>query len=609
MDVLQRIGDGLANVVANLGTNRDKAAHTQYVDASLSSHDLLTIYRNTWLAGAIVDYPAEDATRKWRSWRAKKDQITAIEKVEKKLRVKKRVQEALVAARLYGGSAIYINTGDSQQDQPLQAGSEIRSLVVLTRNHLTPERIIRDIDNEYYGGPEYFTLTTNDKAQQVRIHISRLAIFKGAPIPDDLSLSDANRFWGDSVLQKTIDTVKQTDSTMANIASLVFEAKVDVFKFKGYAEMLADDANDAAVTRRLSAQAAMKGINGAVVVDAEDDYQQKNASFSGLPDVALKFMEVVSGASRIPISRLFGRSVAGLSGSGDGDERVYYDRINHEQTDDIQPAIELLDECIIWQALGSRPEDVFYEWRPLRQLTETERADNFSKTASAARAIAGSSSGTLIPMDALSDSLVNELTEQGVLPGLDQAIEKYGSLAEQEMPTGSEDDDLDETNQPKPLADAAPRTLYVSRKVLNAAEILAHYKRQGLDSLVDAEDMHVTITYSRTPVDWMAMGECWGNEPDGTITVRAGGARIMEAFGAENDVAVLTFVSGNLTWRHEDMVRNGASWDWPEYQPHVSISYSFDGDVEAIEPWQGEIKLGPEIFKEVDDGWKAKVTK
>jgi uncharacterized protein len=447
MGVLQKIGDGLANVVANLGTNRDKAAHTQYVDASLSSHDLLTIYRNTWLAGAIVDYPAEDATRKWRSWRAKKDQITAIEKVEKKLRVKKRVQEALVAARLYGGSAIYINTGDSQQDKPLQAGSEIRSLVVLTRNHLTPESIVRDIDSEYYGGPEYFTLTTNNKAQQVRIHISRLAIFKGAPIPDDLSLSDANRFWGDSVLQKTIDTVKQTDSTMANIASLVFEAKVDVFKFNGYAEMLADDANDAAVTRRLSAQAAMKGINGAVVIDAEDDYQQKNASFSGLPDVALKFMEVVSGGSRIPISRLFGRSVAGLSGSGDGDERVYYDRINHEQTDDIQPAIELLDECIIWQALDSRPEDVFYEWRPLRQLTETERAEIFSKTATAARSIAGTNAGALIPMDALSDSLVNELTEQGVLPGLDQAIEKYGSLAEQDLPP--EGDETDPATAPR----------------------------------------------------------------------------------------------------------------------------------------------------------------
>lgn len=442
MGAIRNLVDGLANVIANLGTGRDKAASTYYVDEVMSPEELLRMYRNSWLARAIVDYPAKDATRKWRMWRAKADQITRIEAEEKRLNLKKTAQDALVAARLYGGSAIYINTPDADQAQPIKPGADIRSLVVLTPQSLRQEEIIRDINSPYFGQSEFYTLTTGDKAETVRIHASRLAIFRGATVPGDasLTLSQVSNTWADSVLQATIDAVRQIDSTMANIASLVFEAKVDVFKFEGFADMLVNPENDGKLVRRLRDQAAMKGINGAVVIDVKDDYQQKSASFAGLPDVVSKLQDNVSGAAGIPVTRLYGRAAAGLSGSGDGDERVYYDRIGHEQATEIGPTLSILDDCIIWQALGSRPADIFYEWSPLRQMTEAERAEIFSKTATAARAIAGSTAGTeIIPRDALSDALVNELVEQGVLPGLDQAIAKYGSLAEQESFEGDED--------------------------------------------------------------------------------------------------------------------------------------------------------------------------
>lgn len=599
MNIIRRFADGLVNVVANLGTGRDKAAHSEYVDTLYAPDQLLSSYRNSWLASAIVDYPAEDATRKWRLWRAKADQITKIEAEEKRLWLQMRVQEAMVAARLYGWAALYINTADAAQDEPLRVGADVRSLIVLTPASLQPDAIVRDINSPYFGWPEFYALTTGDTARQVRIHASRLVLLRGANVPIDRTVSHlANAGLGDSVLQATLDAIKQTDGTMANIASLVFEAKVDVFKFDSFADMLADSRNDATLIRRLQTQAAMKGINGVVVIDAKDDYQQKSASFAGLPEIVGKFMDMVAGAARIPVTRLFGRAAVGLSGSGDGDERVYFDRIGHLQATQIGPALALLDDCIIHQALGSRPPEIFYEWQPLRQLTETERADIFTKTATAARAIAGPNAGELVPMDALSDALVNELTEQGVLPGLDQAIEKYGSLAEQRRFV--EPEDLSDLGVRAPLTDAAPRTLYVSRRVLNAAEILRHYRAQGLDKLVAAEDMHVTITYSRQPVDWMKMGEPWSGE----LRVVAGGARVMELFGPDRGTAALCFVSNELTWRHDDMVRNGASWDWHDYQPHISISYEFDGDIEAVEPWRGEIVLGPEIFEEIDENWK-----
>lgn len=591
MGVVQRITDGLVNIVANLGTGRDKAAHTDYLNTQYSQADLLTMYRNSWLARKIVDIPAEDATRKWRSWRAKSDQITKIESLEKSLGVQRHVKSAMVAARIYGGAAIYINTDDPDQSEPIKPGTQIKSLIVLTMHSLSADESIRDINSPYFGKPEYYNLTAETP---VKIHASRLIIFAGATVPRDPATSGLVGAWGDSVLQSTMDAIKQVDSTMANIASLVFEAKVDVFKFQGFADLIADADGDAIAIRRLQTQAAMKGVNGAVIIDAQDDYQQKSASFSGLPDIVAKFQDNVSGAAGIPVTRMFGRAAVGLSGSGDGDERVYFDRINHDQTNEISPAMSVFDECLITQALGNRPAEIYYEWNPLRQISESERAEIFVKTANAARSLAGTTVGPVIPVDALSDALVNELTEQGVLPGLDQAVIKYGSLAEQ--------DGFDGVELTR-VSDATPMPLYVSRKVKNAAEILMHYIEQGVDAeLIDTDEMHVTITYSKNPVDWIAMGQSWQKE----IEIEKGGPRVNELFGPDLNTLVLTFPGGDLNYRHNEMVDKGASWDWPTYQPHITIGYQFKGDISQIKPWDGEIELGPEIFEPLDENWNSK---
>lgn len=423
MGILTRVADGMVNLVANLGTARDKAAHSHYVVDVLSPHELSSMYRTSWLARATVDQPAEDAVRKWRRWQAEADQITKIEAEETRLKLQRRVMDALIAGRLYGSALIYINTGTDAPDEPLQVGDEVRSLVVLTPSEVSVSEIIRDIDSEYYGQPEHYVLSSGKST--ARIHATRFVRFDGARNPQ----TNTGVIWGDSVLQSTLDAIRNVDSAMANIVSLIFEAKVDVFKFDGFAQMMADNA-DEAVMRRLHLQAAMKGINGAVVIDALDSYDQKTANFGSLPEVVSKFMDAVSGASGIPVTRLYGRAAVGLSGSGDGDERVYFDRIGHIQATEITPAMSLLDQCIVAQALGKPAPDVFYNWAPLRQITESERADIFSKTAAAARALAGGA-GEVIPLDALSDALVNEFVEQGVLPGLEQAIKEHGRLSEQ----------------------------------------------------------------------------------------------------------------------------------------------------------------------------------
>lgn len=432
------ISDGLQNVVANLGTSRDKSSHTVYVADNLTSEQLVNMYRSSWLAAAICDYPAEDATRKWRSWRAEADQITKIEAEENRLGLQHKVQEALIASRILGGSALYISAENQDPAQPLKPGDKLNSLVLMGKDELTPGEVVRDISNPYYGKPEFYEINTDGKGSRVRVHASRFAIFTGRKVPG-ASVYASSGVWGDSALQSTLSAIKSADTTVANIASLVFEANVDVMKVQGFADLLAQH-QDELILRRARLQAAMKGINGMLMIDAQDDYEKKSAAFSGLEALMARFFEWVSGAARIPVTRLFGRAVAALTGSGEGDERVYYDRIADIQSQGIEPAISLLDECIITQALGERPAEIYYEWAPLRQKSEAETADIFSKYANAARSLAGANAGEVVPMDALSDAMVNALTEAGVLPGLEGYVEKYGTLGEQEGFIGGEDE-------------------------------------------------------------------------------------------------------------------------------------------------------------------------
>jgi phage-related protein (TIGR01555 family) len=598
--------DSLTNLVSRLGTDRDKAASSFYSMPVLSDAELLNAYRGAWLPRKIVDIPAFDSVRAWRDWQAKGSKIEDIEAEEKRLNVRGKVLEARIKARLWGGAAIHIGTGDQNLAQPLDVErvgkGGIRHLTVLTRRQLSAGEIERDPASEWYGKPKDYKLTAGDKAQ-VDIHPSRLVIFSGSPQPDVELVGGGELVWGDSVLLSVMEAIKQADGTAANIASLIFEAKIDIIRIPNFMASLGNEDYKRKIIERYTLANTSKGINGTLMLDKEEEYESKSASFATLPDVLDRFLQIVSGAADIPATRLLGQAPAGMNATGESDLRNYYDRLSAMQSLEMTPAMYRMDEAIIRSALGSRPADIYFDWAPLWGMSEKEKAEVFKMKADAGRALAGSSAGQIIPVDALSDALVNTFTEDGSLPGLEAAIEEYGSLAEQE-PSVEEQAAalaLEQARKPvagNPVADAAPRTLYVRRNVMNAAEIIAWAKGQGVDTTLPADELHVTIAFSRTPIDWMKVGEAWEEE----LKIAAGGPRLMEQFG---EATVLLIPSRSLRWRHEDIKAAGASWDHPEYQPHITISYGFKGNLSKVEPYRGEIVLGPEIFEEVNENWRA----
>ena len=139
------------------------------------------------------------------------------------------------------------------------------------------------------------------------------------------------------------------------------------------------------------------------------------------------------------------------------------------------------------------------------------------------------------------------------------------------------------------------KTLYVRRDLVNAQELHAWALTQGFKTVLPQEDMHVTVCYSKALVDWNAI------EPaEGRLDVpEHAGDREIAVFG---EAIVLTFDSDELQRDHAAFREDGASFDFDEYQPHVTISYGELPD-HPVEPYRGPLVFGPEIFQEIKPGW------
>lgn len=353
--------DGLQSLLANVGTGKDKAASARYAATFMDDAELMNAYRGAWLPRKIVDVPAEDSVSKWRTWT--NDSDAKAWAVEQRLQVQRRVLAALISARLFGGAAIYIDTGSTTRQNQLGDSEQVKRLVVLQRDQVELPRAPSGDPLEPPGDL--------CRVGQHDVHKSRLVRFYGARIPGDDG-------WADSVLNSCYDSMRNADSISANIAAMVFEAKIDVFKIPNLMENLKDQAYEDRMMRRLVLAQFGKSTANALVMDTNEEFDQKQLTFGGLDSLQLTALQIVAGASRIPATRLLGRSASGLNSTGDNEVREYYDSIKSQQQLVIAPALHDLDMAIAREA--GLP-DVDYEWSSLWQLDDKEKADIRSQDA------------------------------------------------------------------------------------------------------------------------------------------------------------------------------------------------------------------------------------
>jgi len=375
--------DGLENVISGLGTSRDKRSYGTYtLPTSLDRMTLEAMYRTSWLSGRIVDAVADDMTREWITINADEAdgdaRRTAIADAEKRLGVRDKIAEALKWSRLYGGAVVVLGLRDGiasaqAMQQPLEIESirrgDLRFLAVLDRWRVaaSPE-LITDLNDPDFGKPREYLIAESG----VRVHNSRVLRFNGVKLPYFAWVANAR--WDDSVLQRVFEKVRDADTVSGGIASMVFEANVDVVRFGGLAELLAQQDGEAKVRRRLTTALLSKSFTQALVLDAEDGYEKKGNNFAGLSQIMQQIIIEVCGAADIPMTRLYGQSAKGLNATGDNDVRNYYDMIRAKQQAELRPQLERLYHVMAMSEFGAVPANFDFEFNSLWQVSDADRA-------------------------------------------------------------------------------------------------------------------------------------------------------------------------------------------------------------------------------------------
>lgn len=109
--------------------------------------------------------------------------------------------------------------------------------------------------------------------------------------------------------------------------------------------------------------------------------------------------------------------------------------------------------------------------------------------------------------------------------------------------------------------------------------------------------LHITVIYSKKPVSpWIV--------PD-TETVHVAEFKDYDLFDWQPDdvskkVLVVKLTAPSITARHlKLMADHGASYDFPVYQPHITLSSSFRGDIKKLPPIDFPIYAGQEYAEEL----------
>jgi ADP-ribose pyrophosphatase YjhB (NUDIX family) len=150
-----------------------------------------------------------------------------------------------------------------------------------------------------------------------------------------------------------------------------------------------------------------------------------------------------------------------------------------------------------------------------------------------------------------------------------------------------------------------PRTLYMRRDLhpATAEAVIEHFKAQGLPTTMPADSLHITQIYSKAAVDWYTVPSPW----TAPLVIPEGGPRTIEQFGHGDDVCIVQCVRcPPMEERYHELIASGCASKYPELAAHFTLSYNVpEGfDVSSLQPFQGEIVLGPEIWEEIKgSGW------
>lgn len=499
---------------------------------------LNSLYRSHWVVQKIINTIPQDMMKNGYDFQSdiNPDQIQKISKIIRQTRLHSKILNGLYWGRLYGGAAgiIMIDGEADRMDELLDLDrvmpGAFKGLLIMDRwSGIMPSAdLITDITDPDFGMPEYYEVTLPEGQGVIRLHNSRVCRFTGREMPYLEKL--AENYWGTSEMEHVFSELKKRDNVSWNIALLTFMANIRVMKIDGMEQLLAygGDKSQQALYNTLEGLNMMLNNNGIQILGKDDSYESHQYTFSGLGEVYDRFMMDVSGACGIPVTKLFGRSPAGMNSTGDADMDNYYDTIEQSQESQLRPVLDKLLPIVCMSALGAVPDDLDYIFNPVRRPSNDEKQSLGSQQTAAV-------------VQAYTAGLVSEKTALRELQGSSKLTGMWTNITDKQIEAASDqpeaagemdipgmssmetqDSDFEESKHPRNDdgkftggGSGGGNSIGFKQESLDllGQEHKAPHGDAAVQKLLDCKNGHIKNAFIRSDIDDITL--IWGNDAVG----------------------------------------------------------------------------------------------
>lgn len=358
--------DGFVSLLSGLGGSTDKTTQLGLAYSELSQESLDTLWDGNWLANRISSIFPDQAFKHGieSSDDAKLDELN-------RLNFPPRFaagvfQTALAWGRHYGGAAIVLGSVRVDSlESPRKDNETLAFLDIVKKSQLEIKTLNTDPDSPDFGQPASYRIINHPRKDNT-IHASRLIWCEGLT----KAKPDENKPAGQwhSVLDPVLASLANYGLSFTAAAHLIQEASIGKLSMSGLIKMLGTQDEDL-VQARIDALNAGRNVANVMLLDADgnEDFSRESIAFTGLADVITLLLLDVSGASKVPVTKLFGREPAGMNSTGESDAANFNAEIQSYITDSVLPKLK-----IVWEMLGGEPDDI--DLPMPEQQTELEQA-------------------------------------------------------------------------------------------------------------------------------------------------------------------------------------------------------------------------------------------
>lgn len=329
---------------------------------------------------------AEHTTRKWIKVRGPDKKVKAINDELVRLNARAIFGHAAYVDNLFGRSQIFLDFDDAEDVAEL--GTPLM-LVPEKISKARPLKRLRVVEPMWTSPAKYnstnplapdFYVPTEWFVYGKRIDGSRLLTIIGRPVPD--MLKPAYAFGGQALtalMKPYVDNWlrgRQSASDMLHSYSVMNLAT-------NMEDMLAAGAaTDLAM--RVAYFSNMRDNNGLNVTNkADEELTNVSAPISGVEGLVGQAQEQLASAARIPLSIYLQITPTGLNASSENEIRSFYADVHSYQEDNLRPPLATIFDVVQLSLFGAIDPEVTFEFEPLWEMSDKDRADIIAKEATA----------------------------------------------------------------------------------------------------------------------------------------------------------------------------------------------------------------------------------